>query len=161
MVRYTILREVIGMEARRILVVANQTAPGAHLKQILRQRMAEGPCKFMLLVPAMPPRGKWTSTDEEEVGLAERRMREALAGLQGLGAEIEGRVEEGSPMDAVAALIQIEDYEHNQSFDEIILSTLPPGMSRWLKQDLPHRLVRRYGITVTHVIGAPAATISS
>jgi hypothetical protein len=148
------------MEARRILVVANQTAPGAHLKQILRQRMAEGPCKFMLLVPAMPPRGKWTWTDEEEVGLAHRRMQEALAGLQGLGAEIEGRVEEGSPMDAVAALIQIEDYEHLRSFDEIILSTLPPGVSRWLKQDLPHRLERRYGIPVTHVIGTPAATMS-
>jgi hypothetical protein len=146
------------MEARRILIVANQTAPGTHLKHIVRQRMAEGPCTFMLLVPAIPPSGKWTWTDAEAGALAQRRMQEALAGLQGLGAEIEGRVEEGLPMDAIAALIQIEGYEHHLLFDEIILSTLPPGTSRWLKQDLPHRLERRYGIPVTHVIGEPTAT---
>ncbi|MGH2748721.1 MAG: hypothetical protein ACRDKB_12490 [Actinomycetota bacterium] len=144
------------MEARRILIVANQTAPGPHLKQIVRRRMADGPCTFMLLVPATPPRGKWTWTDAEALDFARRRMEDALAGLRELGAEIEGRVEDGSPMDAIAAFIQVEGYEHHQPFDEIILSTLPPGASRWLKQDLPHRLERRYGIPVTHVIGRPA-----
>ena len=146
------------MEARRILIVANQTAPGPHLKRMVRERMAEGPCTFMLLVPATPPPGKWTWTDAEAADLAQGRMRDALAGLQELGAEIEGRVEDGSPMDAIAAFIQIEGYEHHQPFDEIILSTLPPGVSRWLKQDLPHRLERRYGIPITHVIGRPADT---
>jgi hypothetical protein len=39
-------------------------------------------------------------------------------------------------------------------FDEIILSTLPAGPSRWLRQDLPHRLARVTRIPVTHVIGS-------
>jgi hypothetical protein len=146
------------MESRRILIVANQTAPGGHLKDIVRQRMAEGPCTFTLLVPATAPPGKWTFTEAETGALAQRRMEAALAGLQGLGAEIEGRVEDGPPMDAIAAFFQVEGYEHHLPFDEIILSTLPPGASRWLKQDLPHRLERRYGIPVTHVIGEEAAT---
>lgn len=146
------------MDTRRILIVANQTAPGPHLKQIVGRRIAEGPCAFVLLVPATPPRGKWTWTDAEAIDLAQRRMQEALVGLQELGAEIEGRVEDGAPMDAIAAFMQVEGYEHHQPFDEIILSTLPPGVSRWLKQDLPHRLERRYGIPVTHVIGQPAVT---
>lgn len=144
------------MEARKILIVANQTAPGPHLKEIVAERMAQGPCTFVLLVPATPPKGTWTFTEDEVGELARARMQEALAGLKDLGAEIEGRVEDGSPLDAVAAYFDSGRYEDEQPVDEIILSTLPPGVSRWLKQDLLHRLERQHEIPVTHVIGQAA-----
>ena len=150
------LVEVIHLEARRILVVANQTAPGAHVKQIVSERMAEGPCRFVLLVPATPPKGTWTFTDDKMLELARERMQQALAGLTELGAEIEGHVEVGNPLDAVAAYLDSGRYENQQPFAEIILSTLPPGVSHWLKQDLPHKLERRHEIPVTHVIGQAA-----
>lgn len=67
-------------------------------------------------------------------------------------------MEEGAPLDAITAFMGLEGYEHHQPFDEVILSTLPPGVSRWLKQDLPHRLERHFDIPVTHVIGDPAET---
>ena len=147
------------MAEKRILIVANQTAAGAHLKDLVKKRVKEGPCSFVLLVPATPPHGTLTYTDEETTELATRRMRDALEGLRrAAGAEIEGQVGDGSPADAVQALMQIENVEHHQPFDEIILSTLPPGISRWLKQDLAHRFERRYGVPVTHVIGSPADT---
>lgn len=140
------------MDTRRILIVANQTAAGAHVSRIVQQRIAEGPCSFVLLVPATPPSDRLTWTEEDATRVAATRMVEALAKLREVGADIEGRIEEGTPTDAIAALMQVEVYEHHQVFDEIILSTLPPGVSRWLKRDLPHRLQRRYGIPVTHVI---------
>lgn len=146
------------MESSRILIVANQTAPGPHLKKTVADRMAQGPCSFVLLVPAAPPKGTWTFTDGEVLELARGQMQAALAGLKDLGAEVEGRVEEGAPFDAVAAYFDSGRYENEQPFDEIILSTLPPGVSRWLKQDLPHRLERHYEIPVTHVIGQAAPT---
>jgi hypothetical protein len=146
------------MESRRILIVANQTAPGPHLKEIVRERMSQGPCTFVLLVPATPPKGTWTWTDEEAIAHGERQMQEALSGLRDLGTEIEGRVEIGPPHDAITAFIDVEGYELHQHFDEIILSTLPPGVSRWLKQDLPHRLERHFKIPVTHVIGQAVET---
>ena len=145
------------MADRRILIVANQTAAGDHLKRIVRQRMKDGPCSFTLLVPATPPSGSLTWTDEDAAKLAQQRMQDALDGLRQTGAEVEGVVGDGSPMDAVAGLVDIEGYQHHQSFDEIVVSTLPPHLSRWLKQDLPHRLERRYRIPVTQVVGDPAS----
>ena len=46
--------------------------------------------------------------------------------------------------------------EHPQ--DEIILSTLPPGISRWLKKDLPHRVEQRFALPVTTVISSRQPT---
>jgi hypothetical protein len=41
---------------------------------------------------------------------------------------------------------------NRREVDEIILSTLAPGVSKWLKRDLPHRLARRFDLPVIHVI---------
>ena len=43
----------------------------------------------------------------------------------------------------------IEKTLAQKRFDEIILSTLPPGISRWLAWDLPHRVRRRTEIPLT------------
>ncbi|TWF74984.1 hypothetical protein FHX44_11868 [Pseudonocardia hierapolitana] len=45
----------------------------------------------------------------------------------------------------------VEDALGRQEFDEIIVSTLPVRLSRWLHQDLPARLGRKFHLPVTHV----------
>ena len=45
----------------------------------------------------------------------------------------------------------IEHAVSTRSFDEIILSTLPPGVSRWLALDLPARVRRRVAVPLTVV----------
>jgi hypothetical protein len=49
----------------------------------------------------------------------------------------------------------VEDALREREFEEIIISTLPPGMSRWLKKDLPHRIARNTRTPVKHVIAEP------
>ena len=49
-------------------------------------------------------------------------------------------------------LYAIMDVLDDEQFDEIIVSTLSPGISRWLKADLIRRLERATDIPVTHVI---------
>jgi hypothetical protein len=49
-------------------------------------------------------------------------------------------------------VLAIRDALRGHVFDGIILSTLPPGVSRWLKLDLPHRVERDFGVPVTHVV---------
>lgn len=133
---------------RRILVVANQTLGGAALGAAVRERLAAGPCTFHILVPATRPRDH-TWTEGEAIALARERVDDALAWFERMGAPATGEAGDPNPM------LAIEDALIAGAFDEIIISTLPPKLSRWLKRDLPGRAARRSGLPVTHVVGVP------
>lgn len=132
------------MEPKHILIVANETAAGLHLRKVIATRVSEEPCRFTLLVPATTPEG-FTWTEGSAHMAASHRIDEALPPLHAAGVEIDGVVGDRRP------LLAIEDFLRHEQVDEIIVSTLPPGASRWLKQDLPHRIARTFELPVTHV----------
>ena len=129
----------------RYLVVANQTLGGEHLETLVRECMADGGCSFHIVVPATPPGDHATWVEGKAKALARERLDRALARFRELGAEADGEVGDASPLLAIA------DAMRHGEFDEIILSTLHPGASRWLKMDLPHRVERQFGVPVRHV----------
>jgi hypothetical protein len=132
---------------RRYLVVANQTLGGDRLLDRIRAAMAAGDCEFHLVVPAShPPKGSWT--DGEAHAIATRRLEAALSTFRAMGASATGEVGDASPVRAIADVL-ISDPE---PYDEIILSTLPIGPSRWLHQDVLHRARRTFAVPVTHVV---------
>lgn len=142
------------MEPRRILVVANQTACEDELLDVVRQRVAAGPCRFTMLVPATPPKEHVTWTEGDARSLARRRLDEAMERMRGVGAEVDGVIGDASPLQA------IDDTLIGQPHDEIVLSTLPVGVSRWLKMDLPHRVEQRFALPVTTLISERQPTQS-
>ena len=136
---------------RRYLVVSNQTLSSEALVEKVRSCLAAGPCRFHVVVPATHGRDHLTWTEGHDRAIAHDRLEGALERLRGLGAEADGEVGDARPMDAIAdALLGAP------GFDEIILVTLPPGVSRWLRQDLPHRAERTFRIPVTHLVAQPA-----
>jgi len=141
------------MDPRQILVVANQTACGDELLELVKTRMSSDPCHFTLLVPATPPHEHATWTEGEAHSIAHRRMDEALARFRAEGAAADGIVGDANPVRA------IDDVMINRTFDEIILSTLPSGVSRWLKLDLPHRVEQRFEVPVTTLISERQPTV--
>ena len=130
----------------RYLVVANQTLGAEHLLERVRACTREGPCQFHLVVPATHPMGAWT--EGKVRAEAQVRLDEALARFRGLGVTVDGEVGDPSPV------LAVKDAMLAHTFDAIIVSTLSPGISRWLKQDLPHRLERTSGLPVIHVTAA-------
>ena len=81
---------------------------------------------------------------------ARTRLDAALARMEEAGLEnVEGSV--GDP-DPVVAVMDVWD---PMKFDEIIVSTLPTGSSRWLGLDLPHRLEKLTSVPVRHVVSTP------
>jgi hypothetical protein len=132
---------------RTCLVVANQTLGGEHLMEEVRKRVASGPCRFFVLVPATRPPEHATWKEEEARAVAAARLDAALLAFRDAGAEADGRVGDHNPM------LAIDDALRDVPADEIILSTLPPGVSRWLALDLPSRVRAHVKVPVTHVIG--------
>lgn len=133
------------MEPKRIVILAHRTATGPHLERVVQKRIAEGACRFTLIVPAQSPEGM-TWTEGQAVQETQRVVDEAVALFRSHGATIEGRVGDRRP------LLALDDYLRHEDADEIIVSTLPAGASRWLRQDLPHRVQRTYDILMTHVV---------
>jgi hypothetical protein len=130
----------------RILVVANKTAATPSLLDAVRERAARGPCEFTLLVPntthglhkVVDPEDQSQSEAEATIELALPLLEEAA----------------GGPVDAMIGvpepLAAIQDAVNLHGFDELIISTLPTRVSKWLKLDLPHK-AEGLGLPVTTV----------
>ena len=130
----------------RILVVANRTAATPGLIAAVRERAAKGAATFTLLVPNTA-RGLHKLVDPEDQGQseAEQTLELAIPLLEeASGGPVEGLVGDPEPLAA------IQDAIHLHGFDEIIISTLPTRVSKWLKLDLPHKAAG-LGLPVTTV----------
>ena len=130
----------------RVLLVANRTAATDELLEAVRARAQRGPARFHLVVPAHPHGlHKLVDPQDGDAGEAERVMAEAVPLLSAAaGSEVTGHVGDHEP------LMAIEDAIHRASYDEIIISTLPRRLSRWLHLDLVSK-ARGTGLPVTHV----------
>jgi hypothetical protein len=124
-------------EPARVLIVAYRTAATPKLIERVRVRANEGPCAFTLLVP----RPYWDPDTDEAAATLEL----AIPLLdEAAGSHVHGEVGTADPFEAVRDELQ------RASYDEVIVSTLPERVSRWLRRDLPHK-VEQLGVPVTVV----------
>ena len=120
----------------RVLIVAHRTAATPALQHAVAERAAKSNAVFTLLVPTAP-RGLHRVVDPEDADRAEAGaiLELALPLLEeASGSHIEGIIGDHNPFDAVADAVNM------RGFDEIIISTLPVRVSRWLRSDLPSKL---------------------
>jgi hypothetical protein len=121
----------------RVLVVAHRTAATPMLLDEVRARARRSPCTFTLLVP----RPYWDPDTDEAAATLEL----ALPLLEdAAGGHVEGLLGDSDPFAAIQHVLE------RRGVDEVIISTLPARVSRWLRRDLPHR-VQSLGLPVTVV----------
>jgi len=134
---------------RRYLVVAHQTLGSAELLNALRDRLDRGPCSFHLVVPIITggPGMSWVEGDAR-IEAAEHLEAARLA-LLAEGLAVTGEVGDGNPVLAVNDVLLREGQD---AFDEIIVSTLPLGVSRWVHLDVPSRIRKATDTPVDHVV---------
>jgi len=132
----------------RVLVVAHKTAATPALLDAVRERAARGPAQFTLLVPNAT-HGLHTLVDPEDQthGEADQILELALPLLEdAAGGPVEGMVGDASPMDAIADAVNLH------GFDEVIISTLPKTVSKWVRLDLASKV---------SVLGLPVTTVTA
>jgi hypothetical protein len=139
----------------RVLVVANRTASTPALLDAVRARAARGDAEFHLVVPRHT-HGLHRVMDPEEADRdeAQHALETAIPALsEAAGREVTGEIGDPEPLAA------IQDAVHLHGADEIIISTLPGRVSRWLHLDLVSK-ARGLGLPVTHVEAQTPAAVA-
>ena len=132
---------------RRYLVIAHRTLGSKELLDALRDRLAVGPARFYLVVPERHANSLvWT--DLRARAEARRHLQEARVRFFAEGLRVDGEVGDTNPVHAATAVLRREGVG---AFDEVILSTMPLGFSKWLRLDMPRRLQKATNLPVFHV----------
>ena len=132
-----------------VLVVANRTAESPELLDALRARAVHGPCAFTLLVPSTPHGLAWAADMHAGGEEAEAHRQAFVEELREEGLNVvEAKIGDPDPLAA------IQDECNFGEYDELIVSTLPLKLSKWLHIDLPRKAEAATGLPVTHVIGS-------
>jgi hypothetical protein len=118
-----------------LLVVANRTVDSPELLDALKERAQRGPIHVALLAPTT-----WSEREE-----AEQRLAAAVAALAANDVRAEGMVGDADP------IVAVQEAWNPGRYDEVVVSTLTEGASRWLQIDLPHRVARLTDCQVRHV----------
>jgi H+/Cl- antiporter ClcA len=151
--------EVRGTYVHHYLVVANQTLGGSALVEAIESRIAAGPTRFHVLVPATPPndlyqtmmQGLEGEPDQQQVTAeAEARLADSVAWIRSRGGRADGEIGDPDPLVAIGNVLA------HQHFDEIIVSTFRAPVSRWLRMDLPSKVARTFELPVVHVVASTA-----
>jgi hypothetical protein len=132
----------------RYLIVTHQTALSPDLQRTVRALIAEDPAaEFGLLVPEAP--GAMTTWEGEQVDVARQRAEAARGVLEDTvqARVVRTAVGVSEPLQAIS-----DELGEAPGYDALVICTLPPGVSRWLKLDLIHRAERKFGRRVIHVV---------
>jgi hypothetical protein len=161
----------------RCLIVANQTLGGDLLDRAVRERIDRGD-DFFVVVPTTAPEHEtaaWALGFPVDGGMlayassevfeederrrhaaeiearqrAERRLDQMIEKVRSSGGDADGRVGDADPTVAVQQALDAGPV------DEILVSTLPAGLSRWLRMDLPSRIERMTDLPVTTIEAEP------
>jgi len=134
-----------GDEAKRTLVVANQTVGGQALIDQLKELAEEGPRRFIVICPQS---GEAPGED------AEARLAHTLGRLEEAGLEALGQVTHPDPYTAIQTALDF------YRIDEIVISTFPETRSGWLREGLVGRVQSSTSKPVHHVVSEGEAVAS-
>jgi len=124
------------------LVVANQTVAGRELVDRLEALAADGPRRFIIVVPQ-------DDGDGRAVRAARERLAKLLASLEESGIVAAGLIGDPDPYTATMNAVQ---FFH---ISDIVISTLPAGTSSWMAEKLVDRVHDATSKPVEHVETSP------
>jgi hypothetical protein len=148
----------VSEDARRILVVANETLTGDELIEAVRRRVeaAGGEAGVRVVAPVNAPTHGYVVYEDTRRSSAGRRLERTLASLREAGIRAIGDVVDTDPLAAVKDAIALEDP------DELIVSTHPEAKSGWRRRNLVEEIRKAAGDRpVEHVVSDVASRVGA
>ncbi len=133
-------------DAKKILVVANETLVGRELIDAVKRHADSGPVAVHVICPQSSPKHGYVIYEESVRDAAENRLTMTVAQLEEVGIEASGEVTDPDPYTAITDVLS------DRSYDEIIISTHPETRSGWLRQGLVSRVEQEVDCPVEHVV---------
>jgi hypothetical protein len=133
---------------KRVLLVANETVAAHGVRDRIKELVGGGDAEVFVVAPALTKTRfqQVTGAVDEAIGEARKRLESSIQALRESGISASGDVGESDPNLALA------DALRRFPADEVVISTHPPGRSRWLEQDVVERARAEAGVPVTHVV---------
>jgi hypothetical protein len=132
-------------QARRILVIANETVAATALHHAIRFRAHNVAGEVLVVVPVAAPPGRGDARQAARAA-AEERLARSLERLRAAGVAARGQVGDRDPLQAIG------DALAGFAADEILIATHPAAHSGWLERDLVERARAMFGRPVLHVV---------
>ncbi len=132
------------------LLVAYQTAQSPQLLAATQALSRDdSSAEFVLLVPATPAGTLLIKEEGESAEVARRRAASARAWLQDAGVRMgDAKVGAADPVQAIR-----DELESRPHYAGIVISTLPQGISHWVRLDVVSNVRRTFpSIRVEHVM---------
>ncbi len=137
----------------KYLIITHQTALSPDLQRNVSALIADDPAaEFAVLVPEVP--GLPLTWEGETVDVARQRAEAAKTLLE---EKVRARVFRTAVGAAEPLQAITDELRMHPGYDTLVICTLPPGISRWLKLDLVHRAERKFGLRVIHVVAEAVA----
>ncbi len=147
------VEHVGGPDERRVLVVASETIGREELVSAIGTRALAEKTSFLVVAPALNTSVKaWANDEDPARAAAQERLDAMLERLRSAGIDAAGQVGDSDP------LIAIEDAVHTFHPDEIVISTHPPGRSRWHETGVVESASARFDVPVSNVVVGDEAT---
>lgn len=134
------------------LIVTHRTAFSAELRERVGELVGQDPAaEFAILVPESP--GENYTWEGETVSPARETAEALMERLENtVGAKVSHiAVGVEDPLQAIA-----NELRARPAYDTLVICTLPLGVSHWLRLDLVHHAMRKFGLPVIHIVGTPA-----
>ncbi len=151
----------VAVEVKRYLVLADRTLANPAVIAFVTDAFAAGGAEFHVVVPRSVPSVLHADPATGLIGPAAHTMvaeSRAISKQEGEARLAVFRSALGDAAEAMTGEVMLTDpltairtVMARSSFDEIVISTLPAGVSRWLKMDLPSRVERAFSLPVTSI----------
>ncbi|HZQ05188.1 MAG TPA: hypothetical protein VFD70_01325 [Anaerolineae bacterium] len=140
---------------KKYLVIAYYDGDLTPVKNVMRELAQDGQATFHVIVPATPsPSREWTWTEEEAYQAALRRLNSQIEELKSVGGQVNGQVLNYS------ALAAVEEALQKATYDEVIVSTPPAGITDTSYDEYEHHIRRLTQIPIRYVVNDQARPIA-